>query len=208
MRVVACSTTYALAQSSGNELTNEIERGATQIWNQQRVLLASELRGIQAQIDTWSVKVKNLAANSKETQNVGLYGDSKALSQEPFKPTQVALATQQELATAIQVKTEQLEGIRKRRSVSDAWYLYRDEMHAVVALNSLQGMLTNATEDLRLSKIMELYFELRLAVASSVSTEVYKKELKNAKENLTQTWQIYQKAQPATSRMMNYFLSY
>jgi hypothetical protein len=194
---------------SGNELTNEIERGATQIWNQQKVHLDSELKGILKQIDIWKTKAQTLAANNKESKNVGLYGDPKALSKEPLKPTEVALATQRELETAVQVKTEQLEGIREQRqNNSDAWSLYRDEVHAVVAVNSLNGMLHNAEQDFILSKLIELYFEMRLRIASSVSGDLYSSELTNAKTAVAQIWKVYQKARPASSKMMDFFLSY
>jgi hypothetical protein len=206
---VATQPTPPSAIYSSNELTNEIDRGARQVWNQEKVHLDSESKKILALIDVWNDKAKTLAANNKESKNVGLYGNPKALSAESLKPTKAALATQRELEAAVQVKTEELEGIReRRRNNPDQWYLYRDEVHAVVAVNSLSGMLRNAKEHVVLCKMMELYLEMRLSIASSVSGELYANELTNAKTTLTKTWKAYEDGRPSSSKMMDFFLSY
>jgi hypothetical protein len=193
---------------SGNELTDEIDRGATTIWNKQRVHLDSELKEIVVLIDTWDGKAKALAANKYESKNVGRYGDPKALSKEPLRPTKVALATQRELEAAVQVKIEQLKEIQEKRLNSDAWDLYREEVHAVVAVNSLSGMLRNAKGYVTLLKLMELYFEMRLSIASSVSGDLYQREFVDAKTTLSSTWKVAQDGRPSLSKMMSFFLSY
>jgi hypothetical protein len=204
----SAATDGALAQY--NEAAREIERGATQIWNKEKVRLDSELRGIRELIDVWDRKFQTFAANNKSAKGFGRFGDPKALSKDlVLRPSKVASDFEAEIETALNVKSEQLEEIKQRRGINpNALDLYRDEAPGVVAVNALSTALYNAREDLRLCKLIELYFELRLTVASSISTEAYAKEFKTAKKSLEDLWKTWRNASVSSREMMNFFLSY
>jgi hypothetical protein len=58
-------------------------------------------------------------------------------------------------------------------------------------------MLRNAKEYVTLLKLMELYFETRLSIASSVPGDVYQKEFVDAKTVLSNTWKVAQDGRPS-----------
>jgi hypothetical protein len=192
-----------------NEVGREYERGARKIWSQQQVLMDSQSKKLDELYDIWKAKIEALHASSKDVNGVGRYGDSTALGKEPLVPWKVASGKVTELESAVRVREQELERIRQgRASDPNALDLYRDEVHAVVAVNSLTSMLYNERKTITVYKMIELYLRLRLEVASSVSTELYAAELKNGKEVLADLYEKETKSQASHSEMMNFFLTY
>jgi len=190
-----------------NEVAREHERGARKIWSQQQVLMDSQSKKLDELYDIWKAKIEAFHANTKDVRGVGRYGDSTAFDKEPLVPWKVASGKVTELESAVRVREQELERIKQERaSDPNALDLYRDEVHAAVAVNSLTLMLYNERKTIAVYKMIELYLRLRLEVASSVSTELYAAEFKKGKETLADLYEKETKA--SLSEMMNFFLTY
>lgn len=194
---------------SRDDAAQEIRQSADGIWNQEQVQLKSEERLLTENLDDWTRRYRSVKQTSDDSQGIGKFGSTIELKPDLERFLEASKQQVAELKDASEVKCRQMDEIRARRSNnSGSLEVYRSEAHAVVGCKSLQWMYRNAVIESKLHSTIALTMMARINIASSVSEDMFRQELHDARDTLDDLRRVAEKDGLSTQKMLNLFLGY